>query len=407
MNPTGLTRVLFILLTRFVIPGLFVGALVALVTWYPDYVAKRRPPLYSVEGKFERHYDFAAQQSGAAATVERVAAPRAEIGEQLKGYTAVERVVDDLELAKGPGFPRLPDGQPQPESNDQQPDPGLGPDRALSTFRLTPEGERRKRDLIKRICDNLQVHYQAQSDACDIIVVTYTGKDPREGARIVERAVENYVRRSEARLLDALTSTRDYFTKQKHDAQGKAQDLQDRKDKFETDYPHTNPADPAGLRARLATMQTELTRTRDDPNLKSREADLRVQVERFADYERNFRRLSAEYKNLAKDLDEAGQQVLYWDGKLKNVLLALQYTFGAKINRLLFTQRPDEEGQLVPVNPLNLPLAGIVALSTGGLTLLTQGIVNVAAVAAALRQRQLAPAKPAPESSPEPRDVAV
>jgi hypothetical protein len=39
--------------------------------------------------------------------------------------------------------------------------------------------------------------------------------------------------------------------------------------------------------------------------------------------------------------------------------------------------------------------------------LLTQGIVNVAAVAAALRQRRFAPAKPAPAASPEPRDAVV
>ena len=136
------------------------------------------PRQYNAEAKFERRLGLTATQTQRSdIAVRRVEADRRLLAEDLKGRSALEQLVEDLELTRG--MPRV-----QGE--------------------LTPQGQMMKMDLIRKLSSRIYVRVQVKDDDNELIAVSFDSDDRDLAPKLVNRLMNNYIRKSQLELEETL-----------------------------------------------------------------------------------------------------------------------------------------------------------------------------------------------------------
>lgn len=98
--------------------------------------------------------------------------------------------------------------------------------------------------------------------------------------------------------------------------------------------------------------------------------ELTDQVEKFEMLDRNFVVVRAEYVKLQRDLQEATDQLKFWEANLNRTTIALKAELGARGVRLTFTQRADVARPAKPTVILVIAAALVLGLGVGAVILL-------------------------------------
>lgn len=196
------------------------------------------PRVYRAEAKFQRRNDAALQQMGDRTIDQNLNPIRRALTEDLKGRTAIEQVVDDLQLTRD--LPHTPDGQ------------------------LTREGQMRKMDMVRQLQDRINVWFTIKSDEVDQICVSYTDTDRVLAPKIVNTLVENYIRKTRQELDEALLNAQTFFDREVQRYRTRVAELESKKLKFEMDHPGLAPDDPSSNQNKLLELRAQMAQAKQE-----------------------------------------------------------------------------------------------------------------------------------------------
>lgn len=198
----------------------------------------RIPRVYRAEAKFQRLNDAALQQMGDQTIDQNLNPIRRALTEDLKGRTAIEQVVDDLQLTRD--LPHTPDGQ------------------------LTAEGQMRKMDMVRQLQDRVNVWFTIKSDQVDQICVSYTDTDRVLAPKVVNTLVENYIRKTRQQLDEALLNAKTFFDREVSRYRTRMAELESKKLKFEMDHPGLAPDDPSSNQNKLLELRALMAQSKQE-----------------------------------------------------------------------------------------------------------------------------------------------
>lgn len=138
---------------------------------------------------------------------------------------------------------------------------------------LTSEGERRRAALARELGSAIAIHTTSPNEHVDIIKLTYTGPDPRIGARLLDEVKKTYIRRTMAWVRAFLESQRDYFAQALVDAGHVLKQAQNEQTRLRLESPHINPDNPGEVSLRMESLELE----RRELELRRRDHDAELQ----------------------------------------------------------------------------------------------------------------------------------
>ncbi len=205
------------------------------------------PRQYNAEAKFERRLGLTATQTQRSdIAVRRVEADRRLLAEDLKGRSALEQLVEDLELTRG--MPRV-----QGE--------------------LTPQGQMMKMDLIRKLSSRIYVRVQVKDDDNELIAVSFDSDDRDLAPKLVNRLMNNYIRKSQLELEETLKGAKSFFDKEVLRYSTAMRELEGKKLRFEMDHRGLLPDDPQSVQDRLAELRSQLNVVTKDARLSVADRD--------------------------------------------------------------------------------------------------------------------------------------
>ncbi|MEX0774289.1 MAG: hypothetical protein WD042_01105 [Phycisphaeraceae bacterium] len=192
------------------------------------------PREYKAEGKFQRINDPAMFQLGKGDSVnmQNLDYLRRQLYEDMRGRSAVEQLVSDLHMDRD-----------LPHTSDNQ---------------LTKEGQLQMYDLVRSMRDRLTVYFQDSYEHADLIVVTFNAEDAELASKVVNQAMENYIRKTSQALDEMLINSKTFFEREVTRYNGKVRELESKKLRFELDNPGLDPNDPQSARTRLVELRSKL-----------------------------------------------------------------------------------------------------------------------------------------------------
>ncbi len=194
-------------------------------------------PRYVGTVRFERRIDKTLTPDGLSGLQSPGAfdAEKLTLQHELHGYEAVARVVaaEPFEFFKD--LPRADDGS------------------------LTREGEIRKREVIHGIIAGLQVQFEINSDAVDLISVSFVHADPNLAQSIPNALVANYITGQSHRRLARLEASRDWLKEHADAAERARQAVADRKIELESKYVGLKGGTQEDIDRRMQQTKADLT----------------------------------------------------------------------------------------------------------------------------------------------------
>ena len=159
----------------------------------------------------------------------------------LTSVECMEEVIDNLGLTKD--YERTTDGA------------------------LTPNALRQRALVAHSLTGTIGVTTTSPSEQIDVIMVTYTGSDPKIGRALVDEVKRTYIRRTMAWIYDFLTGQREYFTKEAEEALVEVNAARRVETKLRLDNPHVDPTNPGAIALKLSQLEME----HRELNLRNRE----------------------------------------------------------------------------------------------------------------------------------------
>jgi len=138
---------------------------------------------------------------------------------------------------------------------------------------LTPEAEKLRTSLARELGGTISISTMSPNEHVDIIKLTYTGPDPRIGAKLLDEVKKTYTRRTMAWIRRFLESQRDYFVGALVDASNTLKQAQHEQTRLRLDSPHIDPEDPGEVNRRIEALELE----RRELDLRRREYDAELQ----------------------------------------------------------------------------------------------------------------------------------
>ena len=132
---------------------------------------------------------------------------------------------------------------------------------------LTDASKRRRDALAGSLASTISVSTVSPSEQIDIIKITYTGRDPTIGRRLVDEVKKTYIRQTMTWIHDYLTDQRDYFRKEKEEVAAEVKSAKRLDTRFRLENPHLDPQNPGAVALGL----DELERDRKELQLRQRE----------------------------------------------------------------------------------------------------------------------------------------
>lgn len=171
--------------------------------------AHKLPLKYTGTTKFERRTDPAVEQDRRRGS-ESFESSKLTLDHELAGRTAVEKVVEELDL-----------------------DRGLARD---ENGRLTEEGVKARDDLIRNIQENISVRWEVKSANIDLVAVSVVNSDPELARAIPNKLVSNYINAFSERIIRRLKASEEFLSRQVNSAEMELKTILDEKIQFETEH---------------------------------------------------------------------------------------------------------------------------------------------------------------------------
>ncbi|MBI4719018.1 MAG: hypothetical protein HY763_14525 [Planctomycetes bacterium] len=111
--------------------------------------------------------------------------------------------------------------------------------------------------LARSLAATVSVSTSSPSEHVDIVRLTYTGPDPRIGAKLLDEVKKTYIRRTMVWIREFLQSQRDYFDRALADAGEVLKAAQREEARLRLESPHVNPEDPGAIPTRLDQLEIE------------------------------------------------------------------------------------------------------------------------------------------------------
>lgn len=139
---------------------------------------------------------------------------------------------------------------------------------------LTPEAERRRNSLAHELAGTIAIQTTSPNEHVDMIKLTYTGSDPRIGAKLLDEVKKTYTRRTMAWIRRFLESQRDYFAQSLADAGARVKEAQHEQTRLRLESPYINPDNPGEISTRIEALELE----RRELDLRRRDYDAELQT---------------------------------------------------------------------------------------------------------------------------------
>ena len=194
--------------------------------WYPRQ--------YSAEAKFLRQNDaMIVQAEGRASAIARIRPIQRMLPEHIRGSAALDALIEDLQMSRD--LPHEPDGE------------------------LTREGRQMKTRMRDDVLQKkIKVGFKIKSDEVDLISVSYTGPDREMVPQIVNKLVENYIRKTKQRMDQNLIYSKALYEREVARARARFTDLEQRKLQFQMDNPGLRPNDPLYVNEQISKIKDGL-----------------------------------------------------------------------------------------------------------------------------------------------------
>jgi cell division septum initiation protein DivIVA len=357
MTSNSFGAVIYVLVTRLVLPAVVVGGAVFGVCWFTA------PGGYVARAKFQRRNDAAMTTMGPTMTDRQLEPIRASLEEDFRGRQSLSHLIDDLTASDHDVGLRW-----------QLPRDGDGS--------LTAEGQMLKDALIDRLQQAVSVRYLVQADQFDFVEVSCTHADPELAQKAVNRLVENYIHNTRDQLNAMLLNAKKFFATEVERYRAAVIELETKRAKYLADRPGFEPDDLAGMVRRLADARRRLDEIGHadalTPERKDERDRLLQQVKDLDDWTAMLFNPENRYRQMEDALAEAHRQFDFWHERLRSTTLALTAEVAQRGVHFSFVSRASDEPEPVEIDPWPmLRVAGIIGGSVGGLVLLTQGIVNL------------------------------
>lgn len=190
------------------------------------------PPVkFTGETIFERRSDVAAGR-----TLERGSESfetiKLTLQHELAGRDAVERVAEQVGLMKG-------------LAHDLQ-------------GQLTRAGEMAKQEIVSELMKDIKVTWKVRSVNKDLISVAVTHRDPKLAQHIPNILVKSYINQISEQIIDRLTASRDFLSKQVGGCEGRLTKQTNERIKFETKHAGMMPESPGALQERIEQITSDI-----------------------------------------------------------------------------------------------------------------------------------------------------
>jgi uncharacterized protein involved in exopolysaccharide biosynthesis len=207
------------------------------------------PLKYTAMAKFERRADPASEDLVRGKS-ESFDALKMTLQHELVGTGAVEQSVDDLEQKRL--LPPLSRGQ---------------------DAKLTPEGQRQRQDLVRKLIDNLKVLFEVRSEQVDLVSVAFTDADPRLAQELPNILVTNYINRTSEQIVSSLTASRDFLQAKFNEVDARSVELTRKRIDYETKFAGMLPDSPAVLQQEIQRITTDIALVRRQQSLASQKVE--------------------------------------------------------------------------------------------------------------------------------------
>jgi uncharacterized protein involved in exopolysaccharide biosynthesis len=222
-------------------------------------VSFRIPREYRTEAVFERSNPSVTQDTGNSVIRRHVNTIRRTMRENILGKAAVEQLIDDLNMTQG--FPRHSDGT------------------------LTAAGEQMKADKVREIQQRMNIGFRLRDDQMDLVTVAYTSEDRLAGAEIVNKATQNYIRKTRLELDEMLGTALAFYESRVDNARALEQVQEAKLLRFRADTPGVDLDNPVALRNKIIEIEGSLTRIKTElENNKAEYASMKEFVESAEPY---------------------------------------------------------------------------------------------------------------------------
>ncbi len=207
-----------------------VTAIIAVVTashWIPRE--------YKAEATFERSKDATLEQMGSDPLDRNVTIIRRVLAQDIKGRSAIEQLIDDLELTKE--LPHTDDGE------------------------LTRQGQLAKNEMIWKLQNRIGVFFRISSVQMDRIAVSFTDPDRDLAPKVVNQIVENYIRRTRRQLDEMLLRAKEFFEREVSRYSALVAELESKKLRFELEHAGQPLDSPTAVEEKLNALLAQLRET--------------------------------------------------------------------------------------------------------------------------------------------------
>ncbi len=190
------------------------------------------PRRYEARAVFERRNDLVLSEIAGRGAPQSFHVLKRSLAEELKSTPAVEKVIDDLDLA-----PRPTDDMAKAQRRERQ----------LA-----------RHDLLTDIQRNLVVRFDISTRDLDRVWVSYIGQDPRVTRRVANQLVANYIENTRSQIDRMLTQAAAFFDQQADEARTRINELEDRRLRFEVEHAGLLPSEHTSVQESLVLAEEDL-----------------------------------------------------------------------------------------------------------------------------------------------------
>jgi len=197
------------------------------------------PLKYTGTARFGRRSDVAGEQS-TGRNPESFETVKLTLEHDLVGRNAVELVVEEVGLTRG--LPHDAEGK------------------------LVLAGQIAKQQLVRELQKALKMQWEVRSQNVDLVLVSFTDKDPMLAQRIPNTLVRNYINRVSEEIVQRLTASRDFLVKQVNGCETRLSKFNNDRLKFETEHAGVMPDNPGALQERIQQIVADIDTLRLQQN---------------------------------------------------------------------------------------------------------------------------------------------
>lgn len=191
------------------------------------------PRKYQAEAIFERQNDPSLEQMGSGPIDDNVSRIRQVLSQDILGRTSLEQLIEDLQMTRD--LPHNEEGE------------------------LTQQGQQNLNDLIHELQRSIRVMPQVRTKVRDRFKIVFTHQDRELAPRVVNKLMDNYIRKARHQLNEMLFNSKQFFEDQLTYYEDKIRTLEKEKLDYEMEHPGLLPNDPNSVEVKLKDLRDHLS----------------------------------------------------------------------------------------------------------------------------------------------------